>query len=112
MIVNSRGLDSAGVPFWRAKSEWPCGELGRVVRDANADPAIVRGDIVHAVGRNLAQVFIRKVMHVYALRIALAPVVRAAVTKVANQLFFFVSTEMTGWPEACAAKTSALMYSN
>ncbi len=51
-------------------------------------PAVVGGDIVNAIGHNLAKHLVLEVVHVHALRIALGPVIAAAIAKVANQLLF------------------------
>ena len=47
------------------------GKLGRVARDPDADEAGVGGHIVHAIGDDLAELFILEVVHVHALRVAL-----------------------------------------
>src|SRR5947209_6136143 len=39
-----------------------CSKLGCVAVDANADPALIVGQVVHAIGNNLAEVRILKVM--------------------------------------------------
>ena len=62
------------------------GERGGIVRNANADPALVGGDIVNAIGRNLAKVFVLEIVDVHTLRSALGPVIAAAIPEIANQL--------------------------
>ena len=62
------------------------GERGGIVRNANADPALVGGDIVNAIGRNLAKVFVLEIVDVHTLRPALGPVIAAAIPESANQL--------------------------
>src|SRR4051794_7803902 len=60
-------------------------ELGRVMVDAQADPAAVIDRIVDPVGRHLAQGLVREVMPVDGLGRAFRPVVAAAVLEGANQ---------------------------
>ena len=63
------------------------GKLGRVARDPDADEAGVGGHIVHAIGDDLAELFILEVVHVHALRVALGTIISSAVLEVADQLF-------------------------
>ena len=62
------------------------GERGGIVRNANAYPALVGGDIVNAIGHNLAKVFVLEIVDVHTLRSALGPVIAAAISEIANQL--------------------------
>src|SRR4051812_33476851 len=92
-------------------------ELGRVMVDAQADPAVVIERIVDPIRRHLAQGLVREVMHVDRLGRALRPVVAAAVLEGANQFLllascFLVSTEITGWPASRKAQARALMWAN
>ena len=91
-------------------------ELGRVAGDAETDPASIGAHIVHAVRHDLAQLLVDKIMRVDAMRIALGPIIAAAVLEVADQLLllriFFASTEITSCPAACAATAFVLICSN
>src|SRR5229473_7018036 len=62
-------------------------ELGRVVRDADADPARICGNVIHAVGRDLAELLILEIVHFHALGIALGPPIATGVAVVADELF-------------------------
>src|SRR4029077_4251774 len=87
-------------------------ELGRVVRDADADPADVGGRVVDAMRHHLAQLLVLEVVHVHVQRVAFGPIICTAVLELPISSFFLVSTEMTGWPADWAAITCALMCSN
>ena len=63
------------------------GELGRIARDPDADPARIGCHVVHAIGHDLAEFLVLEVVHLHAPRIALGSIVRAAVPVVADQLF-------------------------
>ena len=62
-------------------------ELCRIARDPDADPACIGADVVHAIGRHLAEFLVLEVVHLHASRIALGPIVSTAVAIVADQLF-------------------------
>ena len=62
------------------------GELGRVGGDPDADPALVGGHVVDAVGHHLAELLVLEVVHLHAPRIALGTIVASAVLVVADQL--------------------------
>ena len=61
-------------------------ELGRIGIDADADEADVGGDVVNAVGHDLAKLLVLEIVDLHALRIALGTIIRAAVLVVADQL--------------------------
>ena len=67
------------------------GERGGIVRNANADPALVGGDIVNAIGHNLAKVFVLEIVDVHTLRSALGPVIAAAIPESANQVLLLAA---------------------
>jgi hypothetical protein len=56
--------------------------------DAEADPARICSNVVHAVGRDLAEFLVGEVVHVHASGIAFRPPVAAGVAVVADQLLF------------------------
>ena len=66
--------------------------------DAHADPALVTRHVVDAVGDRLAEFLVHEVVDEHLLgltaRLPLAP----AVLEFPTSSFFFVSTEITGWP--------------
>ena len=62
-------------------------ELRGITGDADADEASVGRHVVDAVRHDLAQVLVLEVVHGDAQRIALRPIVGAAVPEVADQLF-------------------------
>jgi hypothetical protein len=76
------------------------GEFRSVMIDANADAADIRANVIDAVGNGFAQFFVDEVMHVDLIRAAFRPIVAACILVGADQFFFLVSTEMTGWPAA------------
>src|SRR4051812_37885011 len=71
----------------------------------------IRGDVVDAVGRHLAQLGEGEIVHPNRFGLALGAQLTAAVLDVSSS-FFFVSNEIAGWPAVCQAFTRALMYSN
>src|SRR3984893_18040017 len=86
-------------------------ELGRVVRDADADPADIGGRVVDAMRQHLAQLLALPIVHVHVQRAAFGPIIRAAVLEVADQLLLLGVDRDDGL--ACwAAITCALMCSN
>ena len=62
------------------------GELCRVARDPDADPACVGAQVVHAIRHDLAQFLVLEVVHLHALWIAFGSIVRSAIFVVADQL--------------------------
>ena len=82
------------------------GELGGVVVMPTLTQPALAVDIVHAIGHDLAEFLVLEVVHVHAP--ADRPSGRQSVPpflKLPISSFFFVSTEMTGWPAAWAAIT-------
>ena len=63
-------------------------ERRRVMVDPDADPARVRGDVVDAVRRDLAEFLVDEVMHFHLIGAAGGAVVAAAVLVLADQLHF------------------------
>ena len=71
------------------------------------DRTLVGGDVVDPIGRDLPQSLDFEVVDPDRLRLALAAQLSTAVLEVAHQFFFYVSTEIAGWPAASAAFTLA-----
>ena len=88
------------------------GELGGVVVDANADPALVAAQIIDSLGDGPTQPLVRKVLGTDLLRPATAMPLPAGIRKVPMFSFFLASTEMAGWSSSWKARTCRLMYSN
>ena len=68
--------------------------------NADTDAPRVRRDIINSVRYGLAKGLIDEVMNVDRVWTAGRSIIAAAVPVVADQLFFLVSTEITGWPAA------------
>src|SRR5208282_1225493 len=60
-------------------------ELGRVAGDAEADPTRISGNIVNAIGRDLAELLVLEVVHFHAFGFTLRPPVAAGVAVIADQ---------------------------
>src|SRR4051812_33284428 len=88
------------------------GEGGGIVIDAEIDPSGIRGDVVDAVRRHLAQLGGAKSCTRTASGWPLGRNSRPPFLKSPTSSFFFVSTEIAGWPAVWQAFTCALMYSN
>src|ERR1039457_1718962 len=63
------------------------GELGCVARDPNADKASIGGHIIYAIGSDLAEFLVFKVVRVYPTWITFRAIVGSAILVVADQLF-------------------------
>src|SRR5947209_11359473 len=66
-----------------------CSKLGCVAVDANADPALIVGQVVHAIGNNLAEVRILKVMDADFLGFSLRPPFLARILEISDQFLLF-----------------------
>src|SRR3954468_20646019 len=87
-------------------------ELGRVMVDAQADPAVVIERIVDPKGATLPRVLSAKSCTLTASgepfgRSSLPPFLKGPINS-----FFLVSTEITGWPASRKAQARALMWAN
>ena len=78
------------------------GERRRVVVDANAHPALVVGEVEHAIRDGLAFGLVQEIVdpHLQGL---------AGASPFPTNSFFLVSTEMTGWPRFWNASTRSLI---
>ena len=63
-------------------------ELGRVAGDAEADPSRISGNVIDAVGRDLAKLLVLEVVHFHAFGITLRQPVAAGVAVIADQFLF------------------------
>ena len=116
---HSAVIGSSGAIGWRASH--PSSQQ-RITLTANSAVSLViptlsdfgvGGQVVNAVGHSLAKLLVDEVVHVGAMRMALGTVVGSPLlVKLPTSSFFFVSTEITGCPAACAATTWVLMCSN
>ena len=87
------------------------GEGGGVVIDADADPALVGGDVVDAVGNGPAVGRDHEVVHAHFLGLALGAQLPAGVPEIANQLLFLGvdrDRRLAGPPEAADAGVDVL----
>lgn len=66
--------------------------------DPDTHPTLVGGQVIDAIGHNLAQIGINEVVDANFFRISLGLPFSSAVFEIANQPFFLVSTETTGSP--------------
>ncbi len=98
--------------FFQPSADRSHGKLRGITGNPNADPGTVIIYIVHAIRRDLAKFLVRKIMSVDALRLAFGAIIAATIFVIADQLLFFVSTEMIGCPASCTASTCSLMCSN
>ncbi len=64
--------------------------------DADTHPAAVVGDVVDTIGYDLAEFLVLEVVDLDTPWLAFGLIIRAAIAIIADQLFFLVSTEMTG----------------
>ena len=80
--------------------------------DADADPGFVVRKIVHPVGNGLAELGVLKVVDADFERRSGGRIRGPPLRKSPTNSFFFVSTEITGWPWRCNAFTRRLMCSN
>jgi hypothetical protein len=63
-----------------------CGELGDVVFDTHADPILVVGEVVHAVGNRLAQFLVEEVTHANFFGHSVRPPFSPSVLKISYQV--------------------------
>ena len=80
--------------------------------DAETDPAVIGGDVVDPIWRGLAEFGIMKSCTRTASGSPLRRSSRPPFLKSPTSSFFFVSTEIAGWPAAWKAFTAALICSN
>src|SRR5271163_5031089 len=80
--------------------------------DADADPAVVGSNVVHAIGSDLAKFRDLEVVHPHRFGVPLRRSSRPLFLKSPTSSFFLVSTEIAGSPAAIAARTVALTCSN
>ena len=79
--------------------------------EADADPALIGGDVVDAVGNGLAVVGNHEVVHAHFFGLALGPQFAAGVLEVANKLLFLGidgDGRLAGFPEAADARIDML----
>src|SRR3954463_1394808 len=74
------------------------GEGGGVVIDAEIDPSGIRGDVVDAVGRPLAQLGEGEIVHPNRFGLALGAQLTAAVLEVSDELFLLIAAWLTHIP--------------
>lgn len=86
------------------------GEVGGLGGCTDVDMAALGRQIVDAIGHRLRRGVARKVVDVHAVRL-LAPG-STGILEITDQLFFLVSTLMTGSPAAMKAVACSLMYRN
>lgn len=86
------------------------GKAGRVKAIADTDKALIGADFIDAIRDCLTNCILRPVMHQHRFG-NLAPSF-PRVFKIANQLFFFVSTLMMGSPVLPKSSRCSLIWSN
>ena len=74
------------------------GERRRVMVDADADPALIVPQIIHAVGDRFAERLVEEVVDPHVDRFSAGGHSRPPFLKSPTNSFFFVSTEIVGWP--------------